>query len=108
MGRQLELDAAAGPPFVSTGRLPPAEQVRELVAQAHRRFQPVAEGRVSAVYPALASAPGHLFGIGVVDTSGSVYAAGDAGHAFTIMSVSKPFVFALICELLGADEARLR
>ena len=108
MGRQLELDAAARPPFVSTGRLPPAERVRELVAEAHDRFQHVAEGQVSEVYPALASVPADRFGICVVGASGSIYAAGDAERAFTVMSVSKPFVFALICELLGADEARVR
>jgi glutaminase len=32
--------------------------------------------------------------------------AGDAQHPFSIMSVSKPFVFALVCQLLGAEEAR--
>jgi glutaminase len=39
---------------------------------------------------------------------GNVYAAGDVDERFTIMSVSKPFVFALVCEALGADEARER
>src|SRR4029079_1493876 len=38
----------------------------------------------------------------------SVYAAGDAEHEFTIMSVSKPFVFALMCERLGPDARRDR
>jgi glutaminase len=47
-----------------------------------------------------------LFGVCVVDTDGASFAAGYAGHEFTIMSVSKPFVFALVCELLGAAEAR--
>jgi glutaminase len=44
----------------------------------------------------------------VVGTSGNVYAVGDAEHEFTIMSVSKPFVFALVCEAIGHDEARRR
>ena len=35
---------------------------------------------------------------------GTVYAAGDAEAEFTIMSVSKPFVFALVCEQLGREE----
>lgn len=34
--------------------------------------------------------------------------AGLAGHEFTIMSVSEPFVFALVAELLGPDGARER
>jgi glutaminase len=42
----------------------------------------------------------------VVDTHGKVYAAGDIDYPFSIMSVSKPFLFALICERLGPEEAR--
>ena len=38
--------------------------------------------------------------------SGSVYAAGDAGPAFAIMSVAKPFVLALVCAARGPEEAR--
>src|SRR5207249_3979403 len=34
------------------------------------------------------------------------HAAGDAEHEFAIMSVSKPFVFALVCEALGPEVAR--
>ena len=52
--------------------------------------------------------PSDLFGVCVVGTSGNVYAVGDAEHEFTIMSVSKPFVFALVCEAIGHDEARRR
>jgi glutaminase len=52
--------------------------------------------------------PAELFGICAVGTSGSVYAAGDAGHGFAIMSVAKPFVFALVCQALGPEEVRRR
>src|SRR5262249_15617300 len=48
----------------------------------------------------------NLFGICVVGTSGNVYAVGDAEYEFTIMSVSKPFVFALVCEAVGVEETR--
>lgn len=108
MGKQLELDGAAGDTYVSTGHLPPDELVQQLVAEAYQRFGPIDDGQVSTVYPVLAVVPGDLFGICVVGTSGSIYAVGDAERAFTIMSVSKPFVFALICELLGVEEARAR
>jgi glutaminase len=37
-----------------------------------------------------------------------VYETGDTAVEFTIQSVSKPFVFALICQLLGPDEVRDR
>jgi glutaminase len=106
MGRQLEIEQAAGPSYVSTGHLPPAELVQRLVAEAHDRFKSVDDGKNAGVYPALADVPSELFGICVVGTTGNVFAAGDADHEFSIMSVSKPFMFALICELLGAEEAR--
>lgn len=83
---------------MSTGHLPTPERVQALVAEAHERYRSVAEGKNSGVYPALARVPSELFGVCVVGTSGNVYAVGDAEHPFTIMSVSKPFVFALVCE----------
>jgi glutaminase len=92
--------------FVSTGHLPPAELVASLVAEAHELFRSSADGQNSQVYPALARVPSELFGIAVVGTNGNVFAAGDSDHEFTIMSVSKPFVFALVCELLGPKVVR--
>ena len=50
--------------------------------------------------------PTELFGVCVVGTSGSVYAAGDTDYPFSIMSVSKPFVFAMVCQSIGAEQAR--
>lgn len=94
------------PPYVSTGRLPPPARVRHLVAEAHRRFRSNAKGENSEVYPALARVRRTLFGICVVGTNGDVHAIGDAEHEFAIMSVSKPFVFALVCEAIGAERAR--
>ena len=92
--------------FVSTGRLPSPDDVRALVDEAHERYRDVTEGTTSDVYPALRDAPPDRFGIAVVATSGAVHSTGDADDEFTIMSVSKPFVFALVCEALGADRAR--
>jgi glutaminase len=93
-------------PYVSTGHLPAPEKVRALVDEAHERFKNVTDGKNSDVYPALARVPSELFGICVVGTSGNVYAVGEAEHEFSIMSVSKPFVFALVCQALGHEEAR--
>ena len=95
-------------PHVSTGELPPDEHVRSLVAKAHVRFRTHQEGAVSQVYPALAEAPPDLFGICVAGIGGNLYIAGDAEHEFTIMSVSKPFVFALACQALGPEAVRER
>jgi glutaminase len=100
--------ASVDPPFVSTGRLPAPELVRTLVSQAHERFKANREGLSSDVYPALAEVAPDLFGLCVVGVNGAAYASGDSDHSFSIMSVSKPFVFALVCEVLGAEAARRR
>jgi len=93
---------------VSTGRLPPPELAQAWIEEAHARYAANAEGEVSNVYPALERMPADLFGICVVAATGRVFAAGDAEREFTIMSVSKPFVFALMCERLGPDAVRER
>lgn len=91
---------------VSTGHLPPTDRVAHLVDEAYARFAHDDDGETSHVYPALAAVPRELFGVCVAGANGAVYAAGDADHAFTIMSVAKPFVFALVCQQLGGDELR--
>ena len=92
--------------YVSTGHLPPQQEIEELVEEAYARFKSNKDGKNSQVYPALARVPSELFGICIVGTSGNVYAIGDSDYEFTIMSVSKPFIFALVCEEIGVEEAR--
>jgi glutaminase len=96
------------PPYVSTGHLPSPAQVQRVVDEAHARYGTVARGENSRVYPALTDVDGDLFGISVAGITGNVYTAGDTDHPFTIMSVAKPFVFALVCQAIGTDEARRR
>jgi len=96
---EIALDAPEA--FVSTGRLPPTEEVERLVAEAHALFAPVVDGAVSTVYPALAEVPADLFGISVTGIGGNEYRAGDWAHPFALMSVAKPFVLALVCDAVG-------
>lgn len=96
------------PFYISTGHLPPAERVQSLVDESYRRFKSNRDGKNSQVYPALARVPEDMFGICVVGTSGEIYAVGDSDHEFSIMSVSKPFLFALICEQIGPKEAHAK
>jgi len=103
---QVESRERTGYGYVSTGRLPSPEMVKSLVSEAYERFKSNAEGSSSDVYEALARAPSDLFGVCVVGTSGNVYAVGDTDHPFSIMSVSKPFVFALVCQSIGGEQAR--
>ena len=92
--------------FVSTGSLPPPGVVQALVDEAHEMYAPVAGGENAGIYPALARVPSERFGICVVGLDGAEIAAGDSNCEFAIMSVSKPFVFALVCETIGAQAAR--
>jgi glutaminase len=96
------------PPFVSTGSLPRAEDVERLVAEAHERYRGHDGGQLSQVYPALGRVSAGLFGVCVASTTGATVGAGDVDVPFTIMSVAKPFVFALVCDLVGAELAAER
>src|SRR5262249_6607054 len=106
MATGTQTSNAVEAPYVSTGHLPPPEVVKALVDEAFQRFRSNTDGQNSQVYPALARVPSHLFGICEVGTTGKVYAVGDSDYEFTIMSVSKPFVFALVCEALGQEQVR--
>ena len=95
-------------PYVSTGELPLPDQVRRSLDEAYERYRTHTGGERSHVYPALARVPADLFGICAAGARGGLYAVGDADHGFTIMSVAKPFVFALLCQTLGPQEMRRR
>lgn len=106
MYTRIEIDEAAALARLTTGHLPPAEEVKALVNEAYERYKSLAEGEVADYIPALARAPRELFGICIVGAAGGVFTAGDAAHQFSIQSVSKPFVFALVCQAIGGEEAR--
>jgi glutaminase len=92
--------------LVSTGSLPPTTVIGDLLGDAHERFASLADGQPSNVYPALERADPAMFGICVAGVSGDVLVAGDADVVFPIMSVAKPFTFALVCDAIGHDAAR--
>lgn len=100
------IDESAVQAAVSTGHLPDGEVIRDLLDEAHRRFRDVDDGVVADYIPALAAVPRDLFGICVAGVNGALHEVGDTTHEFTIQSVSKPFVFALIAEAIGVEAAR--
>ncbi|MBX3351810.1 MAG: glutaminase A [Phycisphaeraceae bacterium] len=102
---KVPIDDAVANAAVSTGHLPGADAVRRLVGEAYELFKGVDEGTVADYIPALARTKRDLFGVCVVGVNGAVHGAGDIDHLFSIQSVSKPFVFALVCDAIGADEA---
>jgi glutaminase len=91
---------------VSTGELPSAEQVLSLIEGVHETYRSVDEGAVADYIPALANADPSLFGICMAGVRGLSFGVGDALHEFSIQSISKAFVFALVCDVVGHEEAR--
>jgi glutaminase len=100
------IEAGAEAPFVLTGHLPATASVQELVAEAHERYRTNTDGATSDVYPALGSVRKDLFGVCVASVGGDLYSAGDTEVELTIMSVAKPFLYALVCRRLGPEELR--
>ena len=94
--------------FVSTGSLPSRDDILDLVETAHARFRGETAGAVADYIPVLAEADAGAFGLCVAGARGESVAVGDVDTAFSIQSVSKPFMFALVCEALGAAEAAER
>jgi glutaminase len=92
--------------MISTGHLPAPADVQALVDEAHRRYGSLDAGQVADYIPALADASPSLFGVCVASVDGQVFSAGDADRPFSIQSVSKPFVFALVCQAVGHERAR--
>ena len=106
MFTQIDIDEASAQSVVSTGHLPPDHEVAALVTEAYERYKPLDEGKVADYIPALARTPRELFGVCVVGIDGDIFAVGDTAHEFSIQSVSKPFVFALVSQAVGCEEAR--
>ncbi len=108
MHERLPFDEATSPPRISNGELPGPTEVRNLVTEAYERYRTNSTGDVADYIPALAGASPELFGICVVSARGLFFEIGDVATAFSIQSVSKPFVFALVCDAIGYEAARQR
>jgi glutaminase len=93
---------------VSTGALPDLKLVSDTLAEAHAMFAEDRTGTVADYIPALARVSADLFGISVVGVGGHEVGVGDREHLFSIQSISKPFVFALVCQEIGAETARAK
>ena len=91
---------------VSTGALPPDTDVQALISVGYERYRHLGEGAVADYIPALAAASPSAFGVCVAGVGGRLFSAGDADQEFAIESISKLFVFALVCQTLGHDQAR--
>src|SRR6202140_2380743 len=70
----------------------------------HADFSAEPGGAVADYIPELGKADPDHFGISLATIDGHVYEVGDSRLPFTIQSISKPFVFALALDTLGAAQ----
>ena len=89
-----------------TGTLPHRSQVDTALDEAYRRALSHHEGTVADYIPVLGAADPEAFGLCIADVSGDVHEVGDTRTAFSIQSISKAFVYALVCEGIGHREVR--
>jgi glutaminase len=90
---------------VSTGALPGLEVVEGLLREVFDLYRPLEEGDVADYIPALANVDPSLFAVSIVGVAGRHFSVGDATHLFSLQSISKAFVFALVCDAIGHEEA---
>ncbi|MBE3109380.1 MAG: glutaminase A [Acidobacteria bacterium] len=87
-------------PSVEPASLAPVEDyLREL----HQRVSGLSGGKPADYIPELGKADPALFGIAIATVDGEVYAVGDSDHAFTIQSISKPFMYGYALQQHGRE-----
>ena len=77
--------------------------LQDVLERLHGSFAGVDAGEVATYIPELARANPAHFAVACATVDGHVYAVGDAGEAFTIQSISKPFVYGLALDDLGVE-----
>ena len=87
----------------ATGAVPAGNRVREVISEAHQRYAGHTDGQVADYIPILAHADPNWYGISLVDVSGKSFSVGDSQIEFSIQSISKAFIFALVCQELGHE-----
>ena len=77
--------------------------LQRFLDRCHADFLSETGGDVAHYIPELSKADPNHFGIGLATLDGHVYEVGDTRVPFTVQSASKPFVFALALDSLGAS-----
>ena len=90
-------------PIAVAADSPNSEELQQVVNEAHQKFKGLKDGANADYIPILAEDPSELFGIAIATVGGEVITAGDVDHPFSIQSVSKPFVMALVMQEQGID-----
>lgn len=100
----FESDVLDIPQRAHTGDLPSESRVAGLLREAHERYAPVADGLVADYIPILSEVDPALFGLALVEVDGARHSVGDVDVEFSIQSISKAFVFALVADAIGHHE----
>ncbi|MEJ3404148.1 glutaminase A [Rathayibacter sp. YIM 133350] len=100
----MDLDVAGVAQTASTGALPSGATIDELVAAAYRRAAEHGEGVVADYIPILAEADAEAFGLCLAGVDGGLHELGDTRTDFSIQSISKAFVYALVCNEFGHEK----
>ncbi|MBX3314710.1 MAG: glutaminase A [Actinobacteria bacterium] len=85
-----------------------AASVRDGLGRVVETARTIDEGHVADYIPELSHADPDLVGMSLVSVLGHRYDAGDAEARFTIQSISKPFVYALVHARLGREALHRR
>lgn len=80
-----------------------ASPCRMVLRELQERYQAENQGSVANYIPELATVDPQWFGIAIATVDGQVFEIGDSQQAFTIQSISKPFVYGLALEDHGRD-----
>jgi glutaminase len=88
----------------TTARTETKPPLLRFLTTCHEQFAAESGGAVAGYIPELGKADPDHFGIGLATLDGHVYEVGDTKIPFTIQSMSKPFVFALALDTLGAEK----
>ncbi len=101
----MELDVDDVTQRAKPGSLPGTSEINRALHLAYERALSNREGRVADYIPALASADPDALEIVIADVSGGIFRQGTTSTQFTIQSISKAFVYALVCDRLGHQKA---
>ncbi|HET7447848.1 MAG TPA: glutaminase A [Methyloceanibacter sp.] len=77
--------------------------VEDYLAELHSRVSALTGGKPADYIPELGKANPAHFGIAIATIDGEVYTVGDVEQAFTIQSVSKPFMYGYALNRYGRD-----
>jgi len=86
----------------------PTSAMEACLDQVHRDLADHVDGEVASYIPELATVEPDRFGLSLATLDGHTYRAGDAEVAFTIQSISKPFVYGLALDDHGVEHVLQR